>query len=189
MAEDVFKYMKIQYAIESLKNGIYAGKANDFNDPYEEKDIRYINDYRICCLASSYNKMLMWAHYGNHKQCCIKFSVEDNIVYPVKYVSDYNITRKHIEEASAEMFFYKAKEWDYEKEKRAVCDIKNYDVKVWKKVEDEYYLRANPKIIYLGLRVDLKKPETRNLLEYVEEHNLSNKDREIKVKLCDLRND
>lgn len=185
----VYKYMKIEYIIDSIKNGIYAGAANSFNDPYEEKDIRYIEQYRICCLASSSNKMLMWAHYGNHQQCCVEFSVREDSVRSVEYSEDYNITRNLIEQASEEMFFRKAKEWSYEKEQRAVCDIKKFDDALWKKVQDRYYLRALPKTVYFGLRVNFENEDIQAVLNYIKEHNLSNIDNQIEVKLCALRDD
>ncbi len=185
----VYKYMNIKYAIDSLKNGIFAGSPRHFNDPYEEKNIRYIDQFRICCMSSSYNKMLMWAHYGNHQQCCIGFSVEDSVIVPVEYTEHYHLTRQHIENASIEMFYYKAKEWAYETEKRAVCDTRNYDETIWKKIGERYYLRAVPKKIFFGLRANLETKEVQELFKYVKEHNLSNKDRVIEVRLCALRDD
>ena len=182
--ESVYKYMSIKHVIDCLEHGIYAGNPRDFNDPYEEKDLRYIDQYRVACLGSSHRNMLMWAHYGKHQQCCIEFSVPEDTVNLLTIQKSISKNLK-LEKNPLKMFYYKGKEWEYESEKRAVCDTRKYD-ETLEKIGDNYYLRAIPKAVYFGLRVDFKKDEAQDLLKYIKEFNLSHHETKIEVNLCKI---
>ena len=47
----IYKYTSIKYIDSTLKYGIYAGRIEDLNDPYESKDILNFDEYRICSLT------------------------------------------------------------------------------------------------------------------------------------------
>lgn len=85
---ELYKYTSIEHSLDSLIYGIYAGCIKDFNDPYEAEGIVFPEDYRVCCTSLSNKPMFMWAYYGNHRGCCIQFSVPDNMEIIKKEVNE-----------------------------------------------------------------------------------------------------
>ena len=178
----VYKFIKIPYVVDALEYGIYAGKITDFNDPYEYEGILYPDQFRVCCMTSSNKQMLMWAHYGFHRQFCVGFEIEESDrVQKVKYDLRYEPHRYMDVSEIKNSLYKKAKEWEYEKEIRIVLDINNDSG--FEAVNGEYYYPAIPRSVLIGLNVDVQNDEVLEIFNYI--NNMKNK---IEVKKCMLSN-
>ncbi len=162
----LYKYTSIAYIPSSLENGIFAGKIENLNDPYEFKDIVNRDNYHICALSFSRDSNLMWAHYANsHKGCSIQICNGDyvsfnSILKKVKY-QNYYINRSILssEQDIVESLYYKEKKWKYEHEIRAVYNRLFFDPKLWKLVGDEVFLNARIIKIKFGCMADVDSDE------------------------------
>lgn len=154
----VYRYTQLRYLQDALSYGIYASDITEVNDVYESKDIHYPEQYRICCMCKGYQQMLMWAHYGRHRECCVEYEVPDEwagkeireIDYIKKPVSRKNKNAKDVEES----FFTKGNEWKYEKECRAVYHAKNANETVWRVKGEKVFLRATPTRVIFGVAAE-----------------------------------
>ena len=187
----LYKYTKIEYAISAIRNGIYAGKVTDFNDPYEYEGITYPDNYRICCLTKSAKKMLMWAYYGMHKECCIKYEVPEDIdiIKEVAYIENYYQHRNMDEREIFEHLYTKSKEWNHEKETRIVFYEPDYDENLWNIVNnDVYFSQAKVTGIILGLNTKLDTDEIQELFRFVENYNNNQRYKKdmIGIKKCQI---
>ena len=186
-----YKYMDIKNAVSALKNGIYAGKLNEFNDPYEYEGIKYVDDYRVCCGTRSAMKMLMWAHYVSHQGCCVEYEVPKDceLIKNVEYVEDYYERREMNRDELFENLYVKAKEWKYENEIRIVCDTMHLNDALWTVIDEKYFFKkASVKAVCLGLNTDLNSSDVQNLFLFIDGYNSSmpEGDRLIKVQKCIL---
>ena len=143
----VTKYTKLIHVSDAIKNGVYACKLDALNDPFEFEGIKNPNNYRVCCLTSSDKKMLMWAYYGNHRECSIQFEIPDDYLKKVEYVEYFNTHRYMDSETIIESLYRKGKEWEWEKEYRAVYSKEDTDKNKWLCVNDKCFLRAKVKQI------------------------------------------
>lgn len=182
----IHKYMKIEHAIDALEHGIYAGTLDSFNDPYEYEGILYPDLYRVCCLTGSDRKMLLWAHYANHSECCVGFDVNENDVRQVKYTTDYYQRREMSQEEVLENLFVKAKEWDYENEYRIICEIENYDALKWNKIGESYFFKAKVTELIFGLKTNFSNENSQRLLKYLKRYNENRDNHAVDVKKCML---
>lgn len=176
----LFKYTSVRYIQSSLENGIYAGKIEDLNDPYEAKDIRDCSTYRICALSRSLNSNLMWAHYANsHKGCKlqIKFNEYCSSNSPLKRV---NYKSKHINRASLlteediiDSLYCKDDKWKDELEVRAVFSKNQYDQTAWNILDDDsVFLKAKISTISYGCMVDTNSDDYRKSILAIYQYNL-----------------
>lgn len=163
----LYKYTNIDYAIKALEYGIYAGRLNQLNDPYEGEGILYPESYRICSLTSSSKAMLMWAYYGYHRECCIGYHIADEHVRKVIYTSDYYDHIDMTNEELIENLYCKAKEWSHENEYRIICHTSQYDPSLWFNNEENYYFKARPFEITFGLNTNFKEERVQKLLNYL----------------------
>ena len=165
----VYKYMKIEHVKDSIKNGIYAAPLNTFNDPYECKGIRYLDDYRVCCLTGSSRQMIMWAYYGNHKGCCVSFEIPDKleIVKEINYTKEYYNHTKMSNEELVDILYTKAYEWNHEKEIRIVYNSEDSDKSLWNYDNDKVYFKGKVREVNFGLNVDFKEKNCQELLKYL----------------------
>lgn len=114
---------------------------------------------RVACFSETVDSILMWSHYANkHKGFCIEydFSVDktlNKIMYPVIYGKNRfdatNIFISPNEHSALSPFYFKSKEWGYEKEWRLVAHEKMFS-------DNEFYYNAPNCIrgIYFGINAD-----------------------------------
>lgn len=149
----LYKYTSLKYIELCIENGIYASKLEDVNDPYESYRIRYPKQYRICCLSSSYKKMLLWSYYTRHKGCVIAYELPDNckIIRRIKYINNL-IDYSELDESQLFNALYtKGSEWEHENEWRIVYKDKEHVSEYWNTLENnDIYFKAKVKKIYLG---------------------------------------
>lgn len=182
----LYKYTSMEYIEDAIRYGVYASRLGDLNDPYEYNGIVYIEDYRVCCMTTSSAKMLMWAYYGYHRGCCIKYDVSGIISdYPglIRKVDYTDILRtSHREMNSKELYdnlYRKSKEWKQENEYRAVKHLdKNEDA--WNLYENKVFLKAKVKQIIFGVEVSSEPEKYFDALKTIHDYNL--KDCNIEVK-------
>ena len=119
--KSLYKYTALERIPSCIKNGVYASRLNNINDPYEGRGIRYMNQYRVVCLTSSPFQMLMWAYYGNHKGCCIEYDVgEITGIRPVEYIKEFQSHEDMNTQEVIESLYKKGNEWSHEHEYRLV---------------------------------------------------------------------
>ena len=180
----LYKYTSMDFIESCIKNGIYASKIDAVNDPFESEGVKYPHLYRICCMTNSPKRMLLWAYYTNHKECCVEFdvsSVVPSLIRPVDYVDSFS---PHINMSLEEVFsslYRKGKEWKHENEFRAVYYTKNNDRSNWKADGDNVYLKATVRSVTFGLFSDRDLPRYKKALETLIYHG-------IEGKKCRLKN-
>ena len=159
----ICKYTSIKYIDSTLKYGIYAGRIEDLNDPYESKDILNFDEYRICSLTRTKNANLMWAHYANsHKGCSIQIKYDNygtcnSDLKRVNYKNHY-INRRNLISASEVIIslYCKDDKWKDELEVRAVFYKYRFDSEVWNVLPDnQVYFRARIRAINFGCMTDV----------------------------------
>lgn len=182
----VYKYTSTDYIIDAIENGIYAGKIEDFNDPYEYEGIEYKDHFRVCCLTTSPKKMLMWAYYGNHRECCIEFEIpeEKKIVRSVNYVKDYYEKRDMNEDQIFENLYTKAYEWKEENEIRIVYHKNHTDESLWNVKGEIPYFKAKATKVVFGLQCNLDSESVQDFFHYIEVDKERCKD--LKISKCML---
>lgn len=180
--------MSIDKVISALENGIYAGHLSSFNDPYEYEGILYPDNYRVCCLTKSSRKMLMWAHYGNHRGCCVGFQVDDNDLREVIYSTDFYRRSEMDKNEVLENLYVKSSEWSYENEYRIICKVSEFDSKKWslRKVNEvtSYFFKAKVVEVVFGIRTNFKDQNCQELLKTLQKINYNQE--KLKVKACTI---
>ena len=169
----LYKYTTIEYVTSGICYGVFASRLDCFNDPYEYEGIRYLDDYRVCCMTSSAKQMLMWAYYGNHRGCCIEYSVPDGLEFlrRVQYTKDYHCRRRMGGERLIDSLYTKAYEWGHEKEYRAIYYRPEADYRRWRTCEDgNVYLKAEAKAVIFGLEVDFAGVHCQRFLRFVRDN-------------------
>ena len=157
--ESLFKYTKLDYIKSALYNGVYASVLTDVNDPYEWNGLEYAKDYRICCMTTSSRQMLMWSYYTHHSGCCIEYCFDEsllsnNIVRPVNYTDIYRNNRYLSLDEIYDHLYSKGKEWEHEKEVRAVWFRDDFDKKLWFVRDDLVFLKAKVRSVTFGILSD-----------------------------------
>jgi hypothetical protein len=149
------------------------------NNPMIDYDLKTrihrksLDDNLVCCFSTEHNNLLMWSHYAeSHKGIClgIKCRYKNKVKYldlisekgkveiPIESVN-YSLDGKKEMPIPANMIkndiikknsYLKAKEWEYEKEIRAIITKEEVGSKILK-------LRKNSiKEIYFGINVPYK---------------------------------
>jgi len=160
-------------------NGDIPSFVKYHNDPMIDYDLKTrihresLDDNLVCCFSSEYNNLLMWSHYADsHRGICVSLktrtqnkvnftdliSERGNVQIPIEFVN-YSIDGKKEMPVPANMIknelieknsYLKAKEWEYEKEARAIITKEEVGSKILK-------LRKNSiKEIYFGINVPCK---------------------------------
>lgn len=186
MSQILYKYTKIEYVIDAIRNGIFAAKLDSLNDPYEYEGIRYIDDYRVCCLTKSPLQMLMWSYYGNHHECCIAFLLDENpsLIREVDYRKDYYQHRTMDAQELINNLYSKAYEWRNENEVRILYHRQTADPKMWVTTDNKVFFKAKVKQVVLGLKADLKADDCQLLFKLIRDEDL-----DIDIKQCMLSDD
>ena len=177
----LYKYIKLENLISTIKNGVYAAKPSELNDPFEWSDLSkdQIKQYRICCLTGSYNQKLMWSHYANgHRGCIVSVELPkeletgDSVIRKVNYTS-----RKEVEKIKKpiERLYQKDKKWSNEKEWRAVYDSKCFDSEIWQEKDDKVFLKAKVKKVWFGCAVDQESVEYLKVIKMIQDFNIQKK--------------
>ena len=183
--KSLYKYTTSEYIRSCIENGVYASKLDNINDPYEARDVRYQDQYRVVCLTSSSTQMLMWAYYGNHKGCCIEYDVTDiGSIRKVEYVKEFISREDMTTDEVIETLYCKGHEWRHENEHRLVYHTGTANESLWKHDGDNVFLIAPVKSITFGIAVDLDYKYI-EALEYLKEYNRVHKPI-IEVSKCRL---
>ena len=181
--KSLYKYTSMDFIESCIKNGVYASKIDVVNDPFESAGVKYPHLYRICCLTNSPKKMLLWAYYTNHQECCVEFDVstiDTSLLRPVEYDDTFSShTGMSLDEVYSSLY-RKGKEWKHENEFRAVYYEKNNVSSYWKKDGDCVFLRAKVKSVTFGLFSDRDLPRYKKALEILIKY-------EIEKKKCRLK--
>lgn len=182
---ELYKYCD-KYGINILRHKVLKiSRVDEFNDPYEFRIARNDNAninkavedlynyqkyfYRVICLSSEYNNLILWSHYSrNHTGVLIKFDTDkidvngdDNLsryLHRVVYKDDMiEIPNNFLELSEEEQetiinknTFIKYSDWAYEDEYRAIVRFDHE--------ENKRYIELNPSSILeviLGLHCDL----------------------------------
>lgn len=183
--KSLFKYTSMDFIESCILNGVYASRIDEVNDPFESDGIHYPYLFRICCMTSSAKKMLLWAYYTNHKECCVEFDVSEidtSIIRPVDYIKSFS---DHANMSLDEIFaslYCKGNEWSHENEYRAVYYKKKANDLYWNIVGDYVFLKAKVKSVTFGLFAERDLPRYKKALEILKQYG-------IQAKKCKLRND
>ena len=188
-SKHLFKYTGLDRIKSCVENGVYAANISDLNDPFEYSGIEYPEEYRVVCLTNSETKMLMWAYYGNHQNCCIEFELDSNLadsklLKPVDYVSEFRDHSDMNDEELIQALYCKGSEWSHEKEWRAVWHKDNkYALGIWNnKSAGLLFLNARVVAVTFGL-ASIKNPEYENALQYLLDYNKTHT-RKIRIQKC-----
>ncbi len=169
----LYKYTKAEYLESCLKNGVYASKLEELNDPYEKKGIVDPDQFRVVCMTNSNRKMLMWSYYTMHKGICIEYKVDDtvrNLLKPVKYVSKaYNRKFLSNKEIIADLGI-KGREWRHELEFRAVFHTDDMNP-VWKRIpgSDDVFLALPVSKVIAGC--EISETDLEDVVKAVSKYN------------------
>ena len=152
--KSLYKFTNMDFIESCILNGVYGSHLDKVNDPFEGKGINNPELYRICCLTNSPKQMLLWAYYGNHKECCIEYDVSDidnSLLKRVNYINTFidheDMTLFQIYES----LYSKGREWKHENEIRAVYYKKNFDRNLWIVDGSQIFLKAKVKSVIFGL--------------------------------------
>ncbi len=191
---NVYKYTSIKYIESTIKNGVYASVLDDVNDPYECDGILYPDLFRICCMTTSPNNMLLWSYYANgHKGCSIQVEIPDEInreyelVRRVKYSNIKKNVKKKNNEEIAELLYRKNIRWKHENEIRAVYYKDRNHSNFWNIIDNTVYLNVPVKSISFGYLAE-KDRDYLKVLKFLDSYNkgLKYKDHKITVKKYSL---
>lgn len=130
-------------------------------DYFDENVLRRLNKkYRITCLTSEVEDVLMWSHYGDsHKGICVEYDRDvlssisrDISLHKVEYdQKGYVIYPEKLQKSPEEILIHKNKRWDYEKEERLV----------WKLSDKAFY--ANERLVtevpFVSITVGVSTPD------------------------------
>lgn len=184
----VYKYTRLEFIESSIENGIYASRLDQVNDPYEEEGIVNCDDYRICCVSLSSRQMLLWSYYNQHYGCTIQFEVPDGSFVPVEYTETFETRRYSNASEIKTSLLQKGKEWEHEKEYRAVYYSKDIDNSMWRIVGDNFfYDDATVTRVTFGA-LAYKSEHYMAAINYLIEYNKT-ATKKIEVKKLILRND
>ena len=180
----LYKYTNMDFIESCINSGIYASKIDAVNDPFESEGVKYPHLYRICCMTNSPKKMLLWAYYTNHQECCVEFDVSNidpELLRQVNYVDTFSThTNMSLDEVYASLY-RKGKEWRHENEFRAVYYEKKYDKSLWNIIGENVFLKAPVKSVTFGLFADRDLQRYKKALEVLIRYG-------IEGKKCKLRN-
>lgn len=143
------------------KNKIYEIKEKT-NKDIQEIIHKLDNGLGVCSFCENKDNMLLWSHYADsHKGFCIEYDLIELLkkyifIYPVIY-SDKKISLSDIEEANEKnrliQFIWKAKQWEYEREWRAIVQKdSNEDI-------GSLIKSPKPKNVYLGCCIEEENEE------------------------------
>ena len=182
----LYKYTSLEYIESCVENGVYASPLSGINDPYEGRNIRYPERYRVVCMTNSSMQMLMWAYYVNHKGCCIEYDVTDIIgIQQVQYVKEFISREDMTTEEVINSLYKKGNEWKHENEYRLVYHKGSSDENLWKHVGEDIYLIAPVKSVLFGYAAELDENYCK-VLDFLKEYNAKNKS-SINVSKCILK--
>ena len=189
---DLYKFYSLNiYNIDSLlRNYFYLAKPSDFNDPFDcninliENNKAYENlktvkrnvlsNVGISSLTEIIDSPLMWAHYtSNYKGFALNFGNRIDILLREHFFSKYTITRVIYPEkpvrikesypfAQNYLMTTKFKHWQYEKEWRIICDLKD-------KHRELEYVPELVKGLYIGHNIPDENPTAFSLLLEIHE--------------------
>ena len=107
----------------------------NWNKKREESNKIIRNNNRIYCLATRYDSMYFWSHYGgNHKGYCLEYEIEkdklitqDLSIMPAAYINNQIelIQKKYNEIIQTMLVCAKSTDWEMEQEWRAVYNNKS----------------------------------------------------------------
>ena len=184
----IYKYMKLEYLLESLKYGVYCSKITEVNDPYECEGIENPEYYRIACMTNSNKKMLLWSYYVNHRGCCVEFEVPKGYEHILKEViyDDSFISREELSlDEIKESLYHKGKEWKHENEYRAV--YYNPECKkdtIWKRKAGNVFLGLPVVSVCFGILSHKEEDyaaSIKNILEYNDKFKKNIKIQKLKL--------
>ncbi len=187
-----FKYTNMDNIESCITKGIYASKIDAVNDPFESEGVKYPHLYRICCVTNSPRKMLLWAYYTNHRECCVEFdvsSIDTTLLRKVDYVDSFS---SHNDMSLDEVFsslYRKGKEWKHENEYRAVYYAKENKKSNWNIEGDNVYLKATVKSVTFGLFSDQDLPRYKRALETLINYGIEGKKCRLKNNRYELEED
>lgn len=141
MARKLYKFIKAEYAIQSLKvNRLKLSTIDDLNDPFDlcsvdttdsrveaflELHIRYFSENcAMLCFCRNWDSLLLWSHYGDsHAGICLGFDIPDDSAYEMEVHYQPNVIQVSGPDEINEAFFFrllrtKHESWSYEQESR-----------------------------------------------------------------------
>ncbi len=189
---ELYKFYSLNiYNVDSLlRNYFYLSKPSDFNDPFD-CNINLIENNRaseilktvkrnvvsnigITSLTEVIDSPLMWAHYtNNYRGFAVNFGNRIDILLREQFFKRYTITRVIYPEKPvkikgsypfAQHYFLttKFKHWEYEKEWRITCDLKE-------KHRELEYVPELVKGLYIGHNIPDENPTAYSLLLEIHE--------------------
>jgi|AntAceMinimDraft_9_1070365.scaffolds.fasta_scaffold04417_2 hypothetical protein len=142
---------------------------NEISEIMNEKFRDDIKKWGVFCMCEHPKNILMWSHYADHhKGFCVKFIRNEKsqlgdiektrpVNYSCKYPSPDPFSENGMEKLFDELFFTKAKNWEYEKEWRMLNEEGGIELLVPGKIT----------AIIFGLKMPVQERETiKNILSH-----------------------
>jgi hypothetical protein len=153
----------------------------DLNDPFElsvhdhgDKNVRAklgtfravaSKQFGLMCFSDNWTSPVMWAHYADkHNGLCLGFDINDSYLSHVNYVEsrllhrldedDFDCNERLIDQ----MLYYKAVEWAYEREIRAIVLIDGPELPMY---HINFGLNMQLREVIIGARNPLSPKEIR----------------------------
>ena len=192
--DSLYKYTKLEFLESTIKNGIFASKIINLNDPYELRNVDK-KKFRVVCLTRSNNQKLMWSHYGNgHRGCCVQieqleeYGQKDCILKRITYSSNVNNKKNKSNDILQSPLYIKDKKWYKELEVRAVYDGQEKNEKYWNKVGKDIYFKSKIIQVSFGCLADTDEKNYLSALKAIKEYNDKSR-KKIKVKKFKMSDD
>ena len=102
-------------------------------------------EYRIYCLGTYVENILMWSHYADsHKGICLEFKLPDKFkkfAFKCNYQEEYPILKLHDKNDGLKLILSKSVNWEYENEYRILAQERCYALESYPLVTDNGVLQ------------------------------------------------
>lgn len=148
----------------------------------EAKLLKTYNDYKekicVACLSETFDNILMWSYYTDHKGVCIEYDFNAliaqfrEILFPIVYAKRYNMLDEILKERVSDWAFCegvttKAEMWSHENEWRII--LKNEYISDFNGAGGSFPM-PTPTAVYLGARIKENKELYDKMMEYSAIH-------------------
>lgn len=179
---EIFEKNRFHFADWKTLNDPMEGYFRYYIKKFPESKLKdFVNEkqkYRVCCLSSRYDDILMWSHYAKgHRGLCIEIeaSNDDNRISKVKYCKNIPWLlpdRKESTPSPKDILTCKIYMWSNEEEYRAIIGVESA---LAKGVNDKAKLGEITGVIF-GVRAE---PSFKELIEGMLQKNVTIYDAKI----------
>ncbi len=174
-----------RFGLEAVRdNRLKIARVNELNDPFEfmglelkQEDRKVLREWKqqfadrfgLICMSRGWQHPLLWGHYAEkHRGLCLGFDVAENGMFrEVKYHAERPTlseigcnSMNDINDSDMDsLLFMKFRDWEYESEYRAFCELKEKDP-----VSDLYFLPFSENLKLAQVIVGARSSVTRGRL-------------------------